>query len=291
VRRHALLAVLSTALAACSLLVSTGDLSNGPDDTPHPDATPEADVPKDAGQDTTPSNDAHAEAQADADTTYRDTVMSDSPLSYWRFSETSGTTAKDETGAHAGTYTDTYTLGQPGPLPGDTAVALAGGSIDVGVVYGFEGRSAFSIEAWAMPTVLDTGYRNIYSRVSNTAVARNGHFLWARQEGLAVERNQDFAFHDGGLQDSCGSTSPIPLSKWSHVVVTYDGTDMRMFIDAALVDRRASPASLSSTPATFRIGSSVDVGSSWVGSLDEIAVYGVALPIERVAAHYHAAGR
>ena len=36
--------------------------------------------------------------------TYRDTVMSDSPTAYWRFGETTGTVAVDETDNYPGTY-------------------------------------------------------------------------------------------------------------------------------------------------------------------------------------------
>ena len=40
--------------------------------------------------------------------TYASTVLADSPVAYWRLSETSGTSAADSSGnSHGGTYTST----------------------------------------------------------------------------------------------------------------------------------------------------------------------------------------
>ena len=44
---------------------------------------------------------------------YATQVLADSPVSYWRLGETSGTTASDAAGSNAGSYAGGVTLGQP----------------------------------------------------------------------------------------------------------------------------------------------------------------------------------
>src|SRR6185295_442818 len=64
-----------------------------------------------------------------------DMVLSDSPVSYWRLGEASGSTAADERGANGGTYVGSPTLGAAGALAGDpnTAVVVNGSSQYVNV--------------------------------------------------------------------------------------------------------------------------------------------------------------
>ena len=56
---------------------------------------------------------------------YRDTVLADHPISYWRLDETSGTTATDVQLANTGAYVGSPTLGQPGAIVGDPDTAVS----------------------------------------------------------------------------------------------------------------------------------------------------------------------
>jgi hypothetical protein len=292
VRLHVVLASLAAFVAACSLLVSTDGLDDG---ATRPDAAP-SDAPASAGDGAASGDASNADGDAAPSVadTYRATVLGDTPLSYWRFGETSGTIANDETGAHPGTYASAFTLGAPGVFAGNGSVDLAApdpddaGSVVIGPVYDFVGHASFSVEAWVFPKHTDGEYRNVYTKCS--ASPRTGHFLWVRGDGLAVERNHNF-FGDGGVQEAAGSQSPLELSAWSYVVVTYDGTSLRMYVNASLVDTAASSASLEVTPNPFRIGGAFETGSPWIGSIDEVAVYDKTLSAETVSAHYKAAGR
>src|SRR4051794_804239 len=80
---------------------------------------------------------------------YRGVVLGDTPQSYWRLGESSGTTAADERAVAPGTYVGGATLGQPGAIPEPgTAVALDG--VDDAVSLPNPNiAGAFSIELWA----------------------------------------------------------------------------------------------------------------------------------------------
>ena len=74
---------------------------------------------------------------------------------YWRFGDTTGSTAAASVGLVTGTYGAGTTLGQPGLLTGDAnkAVAFAGNAtVGFGDVFDFAGNAPFSLEAWVKPT-------------------------------------------------------------------------------------------------------------------------------------------
>src|SRR5437764_9586868 len=112
---------MAASLAACSLLVSTSDLSDGPDaDGGRGDG---AIVPADAGVvDVVNEPAPQKDAQSDASFAYRETILADGPLSYLRLDESAGPVAHDETGAHDGVYLGAFTVGAPGAIAGATAV-------------------------------------------------------------------------------------------------------------------------------------------------------------------------
>src|SRR4030095_11249083 len=79
----------------------------------------------------------------------------DTPVSYWRLDETSGTSATDSTGGRTGTYTGGDTLNPTGALSdgADNAGSTNGTTGYVAVPYAAALNPAqFTLEAWAKPT-------------------------------------------------------------------------------------------------------------------------------------------
>jgi len=54
------------------------------------------------------------------------------------------------------------------------------------------------------------------------------------------------------------STRPIELNRWTHVAVTYDGDEVRFFVDGILDAQYASPGRIRSTEAPLLIGNYFD---------------------------------
>jgi len=322
--RGGLAAAGALLVASCSLVAPLDGLSGNPpaqtDDATAPpagadasDATPEhvTDATADQGGDADASpessaTDAAADTRvADADaavtdaggpidappdapsSVYRAAVLADAPLAYWRLGEKSGTVAHDETGhGYDGTYTGTYTLGAPGALAGDpdTAVTLDGvtGEVDVGDNFDFAGQVPFSLEAWVKPAVIDSRYRHVVTKMAFNALGNPevGTYVILQQGStiLGFERWQNAS------TELTVETSDFPAAgSWAHVVATYDGAVGELYVNGALAQASASSGGV---PVS---GVHMLWGNVMQGVLDEIAVYGVALPATRVAAHYQAA--
>jgi Concanavalin A-like lectin/glucanases superfamily len=215
---------------------------------------------------------------------YRDLVMSDHPLAYWRLGERPGTiTAADETGAAPGMFTAGVTLAQPGALAGDadtsaefdgtTGYVLAPAGPDVS-----SGEVTF--EAWIFPTGYGPGA------------------TWRAITGSDANRAYSIGDDGTGLHGVLINYSPSPASAirpqlgvWSHVVVEIvPGTSITFYIDGSF----ASQSTWGATPAAGGLADLIGrqqlldgaQGGFFLGRLDEVAIYGYLLGPDRVTAHY-----
>jgi glucose/arabinose dehydrogenase len=212
-------------------------------------------------------------------------------VSYWRLGETSGTGACDVKGASNGTYTGAFTLGQTGALTGDadTAVRFAsGGQVTVPHATALDLNGAFSIEAWVKVNALPTsGWPGLFRKGhSESTGAGGGWLLWydrtTRQ--LQFKRENVSKGVSGWTLGSPGS--------WSHVVVTYDGTTqntLRFYLNGAFLGSTPGPtggypALTSTDPLQIGMG---DAGTP-DQTIDEPALYNVALTAAQVTDHYNA---
>jgi hypothetical protein len=112
---------------------------------------------------------------------YSDLILSLSPVAYWRFGESSGSSAADASGnSRTGTYTGTYTLGATSLLDSDTAdtaVSVAG----AGYAYAAH-DSAFNTSSAF--TVIGTFKRSTTS--GTQGVFHKGDFAVGGGQGVSV---------------------------------------------------------------------------------------------------------
>jgi hypothetical protein len=243
------------------------------------------------------SMNAPVETGADAALTYPQVVLADSPLSYWRFGESSGTVAVDETGTTNGTYSAAgVTLGAPGAIAGDSNTAAtfdgASGYVDMGAAFAFGGVSPMTYEAWFKPNPADTAARRFLSKETINSGGRQG-FLMAYDLGGPLP--------DGGAPNTLlswerwlnsGVDAVIAIvtpGVYQHVVVTYDGSTMTMYLNGQTVGSTASTRSIAALTDPFRVATYSDgltAADCFGGTIDEVAIYDHALSAARVLLHY-----
>jgi hypothetical protein len=136
-----------------------------------------------------------------------------------------------------------------------------------------------TIEAWVFPTAHGNNGSTGKKIISKTETHGFGFSLY---DGMP---HVDLRLTSGNVGQAFGS--PVPLSTWSHVAVTYDGARITAFVNGAPVGSVAATGSVRNTAnagVPLAIGREPQPGqldpdsqTPWVGLLDEITVYSRAL--------------
>lgn len=292
----AALVFAGTAAAGCSLFVSLDGLNGNAADAGNAgDATSNDGSGSDGA-----STDGGAEAEAGR--SYAEEILSDAPLAYFHFDETSGSKAKDSSGnGHDATLRNGFAVGQTGAFPGSSlAVHFDGTSFaaiddsvsDAGTPFDFVANAPFTFEEWVRFDVLPVLGNTEYTFFSKEQSLGGGGYVgidFLSRPTIHMQRENDpdnsttEAVMDGGL---------AAAGQWFYVVTEYDGVNISVFVDTVLTARTLSSTKLPVVPVPFLVGAEDTGGSnSIVGSVDEAAVYPTALGTDRLAAHFHAAGR
>lgn len=240
---------------------------------------------------------------------YPATIVSDSPMAYFRLDEASGDVAYDYVGGLNGTYTNVY-LGQPGysvndpnetsanfgnAAPTNSLVGWVPPYLNFGAAAGT--NSAFSIEAWVNggfgPQTSDAGivalgYGNGGEQFDIDCGGRDPahdyRFIVRNAAGTAVVLN--------------GTNAPVD-GNWHHVVAVCDqpNSNIALYVDGVIQGKTAigATAGILSSTIPLSIGSRESAFGSqydnqFNGYINDVSIYNYALTEAQVQAHYYASG-
>jgi concanavalin A-like lectin/glucanase superfamily protein len=216
---------------------------------------------------------------------YASTVLGDRPISYWRLDETSGSVAGDQRVANPGTFVGGLVLGVPGLIAtdrADTAIGLDGtsGDVRIGQAGTLNLSNAMTLEAWIEPTVLPPAgdVRAVLSKSGAYALELDGPTL-----ALTIVQL-------GARTTLAAPAGAIVAGRPAYVAGTWDGATMRLYVDGTQVASRSLGGAADQTLTGARIGSTDATSGFFAGTIDEPALYGVALSAAQIAAHYDAGG-
>lgn len=212
---------------------------------------------------------------------YKDAVMLDNPLAYWRLGEQAGIIAYDEKNSYNGYYTTNPRLGQSGALANDlnTSVEFDGANsfFTLPSLTPSLNTPTFSFEAWAYPTTNNKKNRTV---VSNR-YGSNGWILY-----LLSSNKWSLWINSGtGLVKLTGPTAT--LSAWTHLVGTFDGTTAKLYVNGVLVNQTSIALHNPNYAKPLTIGN-YNLADFFLGRVDEVSLYGSSLTAQQVQSHYNA---
>jgi hypothetical protein len=226
------------------------------------------------------------------DTIYENVVLADNPAGYWRLAETSGTTVTARSGSPNGTYLNLPVRGVSS-MVGDTNTGVIFNGVDdaadFGNVHGFTGTASFTIEAWLNPTAPTA------SSTARRIIAKEGTAGWdldisgtgdSPSNRVAIAR-----WDSGGGVDFTRTTTGLQPDTWYHVVATYDGATLRMYLNGVLESSAPSTRSVGAHTNPLRFGGGSNSANYFGGEIDEVAIYTTALSATRIQEHYNTGRR
>jgi hypothetical protein len=213
---------------------------------------------------------------------YADEVLADNPVAYYRFEESTGTTAADSTAnANNGTYVNGALLNQASATNLGRAVLLDGVSAYIDTPNTVGGN--FSLELWLKTTAPSLGGSQAYQG--------NG-LLWSDVAGSAndfvlAQLNNHAAFFTGNPDTTTEGSAVLNDGSWHHVVATRAlGGATQLFVDGKLQASGTSNGNLLADNNRIAIGGNVLDSRYFSGLVDEVAYYPSVLSAARIQAHY-----
>ncbi|RLJ07123.1 MAG: hypothetical protein DRP16_04045, partial [Candidatus Aenigmatarchaeota archaeon] len=199
----------------------------------------------------------------------------------WHFNEGSGTLAKDSSG-----YRNDGTLvNGPQWVDGKFGKALQFDGVNdyVEVPYdpSLHGFSAFSMGAW----IYVNSYQDDYAIILNTETEY--------EFGIAPDGTLQWAIHNTNPGWTWINTGyVVPLQQWIHIMITYDGSTIRTYVNGDEVHSRTGSGSIADDGNPVIIGWRGDKGNSpFNGAIDEVRIYNRALTQEEIKDLYDAKAR
>lgn len=224
---------------------------------------------------------------------YADEVAADSPVAWWRFEETSGSTVADEVGSNDGTVfgANLDVSGAPGT---GSAASFDGVDdyVNIPDASALRLTGSITLEAWVYRPSAATGFRTVFAKGRTTSVTS-----LQTNYSLRVTSNRQLSFrYDVGSTDHDYRTGndAVPVDEWAHVAFTFTygtGSSAKPYVNGTEVSASWVSGSGGSTPNTnsepLLLGVYHDQ-NFWSGRIDEVALYTTALSAARIEAHYNA---
>jgi len=153
-------------------------------------------------------------------------------------------------------------------------------NLSYGIPY-FGGTAQFAVAFWVNPNPRSAG-QYLVSRYNGGVV---GEFYVRLLANGSIEFEREVSPY------SIFSASALSSGSWSHVVASYDGSLMRLFINGAQDTSMSSGASVTGSGVPIIVGANLYTGvpvNLFNGTLDEVAIFNRPLSASEVLVQYNA---
>jgi len=202
-------------------------------------------------------------------------------VAWWQLDEGSGTTTKDS----SGNGNDGTLQGNPTVVGGPFGNALAFANQRVAIPASktltadlFQGP--FTLTVWINPKRTGNTWQQIF-RAWRTA-GNSNDTLFINNDGRLSWRGLVSGAWAGGMCETAAGV--VPADQWTHVAVTGDKTNFRIYVNGALSQTSAWQKTDGSNANYYLGGDPASAGESYAGMIDEARVYDEVLTLEKIKA-------
>jgi hypothetical protein len=175
-----------------------------------------------------------------------------------------------------GTATDKSGLGNNGVLNGPQAVDGAlrfdgvNDLVSIAAAASLDLTTGMTVEAWVRPTSV-TGWRSIIVKEAPAPLGLS-YALYASD---TASRAGAYVAITGNTKDLPGSV--LPVNVWTHVVMTYDSSTLRIWIDGVPNASLPMTGAIDASASQLSIGGNRLWGEYFAGLIDNVRIYNRAL--------------
>ena len=190
-------------------------------------------------------------------------------IACWKLDETSGAVAHDS----SGNGNDGSIMGNPTWATGKVKGALdldgTGVYVDCGNSPVFTFQDAITVATWVNIRAISGAWMCAVAkgenawRVSVNNTSQSFHF------GITYYTNANY---------SANGTIQVGLNEWHHVTGTFDGTDIKLYVDGVADTTTSTTSGMGTSTTSLLIGENPEArGRYWNGLIDDVRVYHKAL--------------
>ena len=237
---------------------------------------------------------------------YKNAVTNDSPVAYYRLDDASRAPSVADSSGHgnSASWSGGATTGVAGATnDGDTSMSFDGSSGEVDTAYLQNGVTAFSVEAWVKTTDGGANRAIVQDRGGSSGSGPGQSLTLGLDLNTATATGPGdpfFILDANGAAIGVWSPRAINDGKWHHVVGTWAGSagsavapgQFALYVDGAAMTTNQVSAGSATAPLSGSGGTKIARHDAWNtflgGSVDEVAVYGIALSGQQVQTHFGA---
>ena len=210
------------------------------------------------------------------------------PVAWYKFDECTGGSANDASGPPAGGGTGTITIGASGTQTSTgtcgtstTTEAWSNGttgkrnaSINLDGNDDFVTTAAFSPLATAAVTTTKASWGGWFYPTSSAAS------LTLMEKATEFRLTTDASsfplcgiYYSAAFNDATAGSTALTLSAWNHVMCTYDGANIKTYLNGSLVGTTAQTNNITAASSILYMGENSSGAQRVTGQLDDIRVY------------------
>lgn len=185
------------------------------------------------------------------------------------FEEVSGTQATDSSGSGRTGTISGATRSTAGKFGSALSFDGVNDLVTVADANALDLATGMTLEAWVKPTALGTTWRTVVLK------ERPSGLVYGLYAGTDTSRPSGNAFTSAEFE--ARGPAQLALNAWSHLAATYDGANVRLYVNGALVSSQPATGAMGASTGALRVGGNTVWAEWFKGLIDEVRVYDRAL--------------
>jgi hypothetical protein len=131
--------------------------------------------------------------------------------------------------------------------------------------------TGMTLEAWVYPTATNAAWKTIILKEQTAGL------VYALYQNSSDSKSSAYLFSNGAERSVMGR-SALPLNVWTHLAVTFDGAQLKLYVNGTLEQTTAYAGTILTSNAALGIGGNgYWLNENFPGKIDEVRIYNQAL--------------